>query len=463
MINDPLQSKDDIEQWMVEKFGDNFQPDAPEDAWQKLEPFLPAKKKRRLLLFWWPMLLTAGLIVLFSTLFSINNASKPVTSDILPAIETNPELQNKYQADIPSTFQNAKPVVTQPMQLAPLSVIPKKQTKTLNTSTKSSEKQTGPFMLQGAFIPVPVIGDNTTGDNAFIETKNSLAPVFLDAVMIKKTVLATVPSTSPNLKQQEQVIRKTTARHKKKGIFLGIEATPFFYTKGKTASNPSMLAFSEVPSQSPKSWSAGLNLAVEPFPNWRFSIGIQPFRQVEEARHTATLRLIDGTCLNPNDPGLKEYQFSYRLISGSGNESDLSLRLQQQDSGSSMPPDEPFVLDMKTVRRSTAWRIPLLVERRFGTGKWHFLLSGGALLELPGKNQVEVIHFSEACQDLCFQSGRLPEVKAVGRTSTSLGWQAGIGMERKVLPKLSIRVQPVVAVQNRGIQGGLSAAFLFSN
>lgn len=81
---------------------------------------------------------------------------------------------------------------------------------------------------------------------------------------------------------------------------------------------------------------------------------------------------MDGLCLNPQDPGLKEYEFNYALISGINQVSDITLRLHQQDINSTMLQDESFVLDMKTLHQNSIWRIPLLIERQFDIERLHF-------------------------------------------------------------------------------------------
>jgi hypothetical protein len=204
-------------------------------------------------------------------------------------------------------------------------------------------------------------------------------------------------------------------------------------------------------------------LAFEPRKNWRVALGLQHFRQSHAAQHSATLRLMNGVCLNPNDPGLKEYEFNYALVSGGGDQSDITLRLQQQHIGSTMPMDESFVLDMKTVHRSAAWRVPLSVERRFGPGRWSGFLRGGAAVEFAEKSNMEVTHFTEACADLCFQSGHVPTIQVSTNPRISVGWLAGAGIERRFSSWAAFRVEPFLIGKKHGLQGGLSVGLLFSN
>ena len=171
---------------------------------------------------------------------------------------------------------------------------------------------------------------------------------------------------------------------------------------------------------------------------------------------------MDGVCLNPYDPGLKEYEFRYAVVSG-GEQSDLMLRLQQQDIGSMMPHDEPFTLEMKTVHRSTVWRVPLSLERRFGTGKWRGFVRGGTVVDFLGKSTARVTHFTEICHDLCFQNGHVPNARISTPSGVSFGWLAGAGIERQIFNRAALRFEPFMVRQKGTVQCGLNFGLLFSH
>jgi hypothetical protein len=245
-------------------------------------------------------------------------------------------------------------------------------------------------------------------------------------------------------------------------FWFGIEAAPSLFMQKNMGGMPVGLVFPETHPHPGNGWQAGVSLAFEPLKNWRVALGIQHFRQTHQAQHAATLRLMDGVCLNPHDPGLKEYQFQYAVVSG-GEESNLTLRLQQQDIGSTMPDDEPFTLEMKTIHRSAAWRVPLSIERRFGAGKWQGFVRGGAVVDFSEKSTVEVTHFTKVCQDLCFQNGHLPSVQASARAGASVGWLAGVGIERRLSRRAGLRFEPFVVGKKGSMQCGLNLGLLFSN
>ena len=272
---------------------------------------------------------------------------------------------------------------------------------------------------------------------------------------------ATAVPPIPKIPISSPTIIAKTARARR--FWLGIEAAPvMFFQKNMPAAKPG-LAFAEMPTRPAQGWQAGVSLAFEPRKNWRVALGLQHFQQSHTAQHSATLRLMDGVCLNPNDPGLKEYEFNYALLSGGGDQSDITLRLQQQDMGSTMPMDEAFVLDMKTVHRSAAWRVPLSVERRFGTGRWQGFVRGGAAVEFLEKSKMTVTHFTEACADLCFQSGHVPTIQVSNDSKISLGWLAGAGIERRFSSRAAVRIEPFLIGNKQGLQGGVAIGLLFSN
>lgn len=243
-------------------------------------------------------------------------------------------------------------------------------------------------------------------------------------------------------------------------FWLGIEAAPSLFMQKNMGGMPGGLAFPETHPRPGRGWEAGVSMAFEPLKNWRVALGIRHFRQTHEAQHAATRRLMDGVCLNPHDPGLKEYEFCYAVVSG-GEQNDLRLRLQQQDIGSTMPDDEPFTLEMKTVHRLAAWRVPLSVSGRSHgqmagfrarrCGRWFF-----------GKKHREVTHFTEVCQDLCFQNGHVPSIQASTRSGASVGWLAGAGIERRISRRAALRFEPFM-VGKGSIQCGLGLGLRFSN
>ena len=480
MNSDQQQPHDPTENWLRQTLG-SHRPEAPADAWQRLAPHLPQRKRRRPFAFWLTgaAVGAAAVVVLFwflkndetpaappvlvektppgaqdvpaalpENLTAVENAK--IWSDKNPGVSARPNFEKKV-AEKPRGFSNSKILENTPAEAFART---EKSAATSNFAPDFSKKETA-----GAFD--------------FSEKEIAAAPAFLEkpappsaqnpleklpGISLAPLVLAGKPLPEFQFSAAPILPKKAKAPR----FWLGIEAAPALFMRKNMGEMPVGLAFPEMHDRPGNGWQAGVSLAFEPLKNWRIATGIQHLRQTHEAAHSATLRLMDGVCLNPHDAGLKEYQFQYAVVSG-GEQSDLTLRLQQQDIGSTMPADEPFTLDMKTVHRSAAWRIPLTVERRFGAGKWRGFVRGGAVVDFSEKTKTEVTHFTEACQDLCFQSDHVPTIQATAPASTSVGWLAGAGIERQVSRRAALRFEPFMVGQKGSMQCGLSLGLLFSN
>lgn len=470
MMNDQQRSNDPAENWLRQTLGDGFQPAAPADAWQRLEPNLPGKKERRPPVFWW--LFAVGATVALAVFWFLKKPeSQPVPTvlpqNAQPIAQVSEERANQFleESTTATALQNQAQRPVEPA--SENKVLEKTAPKTAPTAPQASRKTDAPAELvfpENSTANEPTVAQNfgQKENPGVFELPEKQAEAALEPLPAKPhEPLAEAAQPLPEFQFSSVGIAQKTIRNRR--FWFGIEAAPtMFFQKNMPTALPG-LAFAEMPTRAAQGWQAGVSLAFEPLKNWRVALGLQHFRQSHAAQHSATLRLMDGVYLNPNDPGLKEYEFRYVLVSSGGNQSDITLRLQQQDIGSTMPMDESFVLDMKTVHRSAAWRVPLSVERRFGSGRWQGFVRGGAAVEFSEKSEMTVTHFTEACQDLCFQSGHLPTIQASAASQISVGWLAGAGIERRFSRRAALRFEPFLIGKKHGLQGGLSVGLLFSN
>ncbi|MFN4254588.1 MAG: hypothetical protein ACK4Q5_06245, partial [Saprospiraceae bacterium] len=408
MKSDQNQPHDPTENWLRQTLG-GHRPDAPADAWQRLAPHLPQRKRRRPFAFW----LSAGAVgaaAVAALFWFLKNAETPTAPPVsvakgqpiaqaAPAVL--PEKLGKEEATI-STEKTAAATVepffknhfSRKNSPKAASGLPEKLTAAAPAFFEKSNGQPAPEHPENLAATAPGkpdFSEKTAPPRTESPLEklpgNPLAPLVLPEKRLPNFQFSAAPVLSKKAKNPR--------------FWLEIEAAPALFMQKNMGETPGGLVFPEAHPHPGRGWQAGVSLAAEPLKNWRVGIGIQHLRQTHEAAHSATLRLMDGVCLNPHDPGLKEYEFRYAVVSG-GERSDLTLRLQQQDIGSAMPDDEPFTLDMKTVHRSAAWRVPLTVERRFGAGKWQGFVQGGAVAYFSEKTQIEGAHYDGACQGLCF-------------------------------------------------------------
>ncbi|MBK8965207.1 MAG: hypothetical protein IPM36_00735 [Lewinellaceae bacterium] len=227
---------------------------------------------------------------------------------------------------------------------------------------------------------------------------------------------------------------------------IGIVGSPVWLWQAASPIDPhhgGHIAFAEHQQGAATGWQQGLTIGYWFLPRWRVTTGLFRRNTTQVSSHTATLRLMDGICLNPNDPGPKEYEFQYGLYSGAG-EYQLTVHIAQVDTANKMPDDEPFTLAMRTTRRNSDWVLPLAVQRAFGYGRWQGFVQGGLQLSLPGSATAQVDHFTEACIDLCFASGRMPTLNITDREKASISWLLGAGMEYRIAPRWALSVAPTL-------------------
>ncbi len=177
---------------------------------------------------------------------------------------------------------------------------------------------------------------------------------------------------------------------------------------------------------------SGISIAYQPTPRWRVETGLWQQTITHTYSDIATLRLMDGVNLNPNNPGANQYEFRYALPSNGGIPTEVVLLLEEVDPTSHIPNDEPFVVTMQTELRSAEWHIPLSVQRLFGRGRWKSTLRGGAMLGLPSGANARVEQFSKEHTGLDFPHGHIPAVVIIGHNKISPHYLFGAGMEYRL-------------------------------
>ncbi|MBK8556944.1 MAG: hypothetical protein IPL65_14765 [Lewinellaceae bacterium] len=193
------------------------------------------------------------------------------------------------------------------------------------------------------------------------------------------------------------------------------------------------LAFSEQFDGPATGWQAGISLNFHPNAHWQWSVGLLRRQLQEFSSHRASLRLLDGVCLNPNSSGPKEYQFDYSLLSGA-DQTRVSIRIAQVDSANLMPLDETFTLDMHTRYQNSSWVLPLSLQRNFGQARLRGFVRCGVDICIPGQSNVQVEHFSEACEHLCFNKGVVPRLNISKQDKTEYLWSTGVGVSYQIRP-----------------------------
>jgi hypothetical protein len=466
---------DPTESWLQDTLAD-YRPVAPTDAWDRLIPHLPQRKRRRVLTFWLSGAAASALVVWTTLFFFTNQINTPQVVTVTDAgqetktrsvqqmiAESAPQsiIESGQQSVSLSAPQNAdRPMHEQQ------TTQPNDRTRALKFPQKNDQIE-----VQSALKPLGFVQNSATvaltktvslGDGVFHNTLSNEQKALLKPLPTR-TIEPVYDVYTKQLRLTNMLVTPIIAKPQSRRFWLGIDAGQAVFLYKSNTSGPVGLAFDETFTGHGNGWQLGVSFAYALRKRWRIASGLQYVTHAINAQHTAILRLMDGVCLNPQDPGLKEYAFNYSVVSG-GEPSKLTLRLQQQDLGSAMPLDEP--LNMQTRNHLQVWRVPLSVERNmdFGAhnGRWRGLVSGGAIINFAQKSSIQVTHYTEACKDLCFQSGHTPNIQSDQSRQITNGWLAAIGVERLMSKRSALRLEPYLVAQKNITQYGFNFQLLFS-
>ena len=437
--------KDDLEQRLHSELRD-YAPEAPDRLWQGIEARLSKRRRPVIVLWWWLIGLTMGLSVGGSVYHFVGKRSiipQPSRQRIAKSAERQ-AIQSEARMPLNATESGEK-----------------KETKSNAFSNKANK--TSDFVkstpLSLAVLSKKIPYQNNT---SLLVEDNPLARL---SEKSQSEVVKILPQAAFNVEHKRPVslpfLKIITQPYREHRWQFGAVASPVWLWQSATPANHHMnaLAFAEHSEGPATGWQAGLSTGITLTPGWHLNLGLLQRGITQRSSHSATMRLMDGVCLNPGDPGPKEYEFQYTLHSG-GSETAVTVHIAQVDSISKMPADEPFTLAMQTMRRNTDWVLPLALQHKFGHGRRQGFVQGGGQLLLPGKREVQVDHFTEACVDLCFATGRIPALTVKERRQISIAWMLGFGAEYRLSKRWTLSTVPTL-FGNKGrtglsIQTGLS-------
>lgn len=431
MTQPPLFERDDLEQQLRSELRD-YAPEAPDQLWAGIEARLPQRRRRRPVLWWWLCgVVTAGLLTGMVYRFG---GEKPLASNIM-AEEAQPI------ALFPASLidANASRITTEPIATQSNS-LPLKAAKHDVNSIADIPSQ-GQVAVPSV-LPIIMLRENVASLGSQTTATHTALPVV--ALLPVATLSALEHEKKSDLTFFTQAPRIEPVRDRRWKI--GAVAGPVWLWQQAVTGAPghtNHLAFAEQSEGPATGWQAGLSARFALHPRWRLNTGLWRRATTQVSSHTAELRLMDGVCLNPYDPGPKVYEFQYALHS-SGNESNLTVRIAQVDTMTTMPTDEPFLLTMRTSRQRTDWVLPLTVQRTFGRGRWQGFVEGGGALNVPGSIAVQVEHFSEACADLCFEANHMPTLTSQERGDVSFSWLLGAGVDYRLGRHWSLSASPTL-------------------
>ncbi len=408
----------------------DYAPEAGEQLWAGIEAKLPDRHRRRPMLFWW---LTGVGVAAMLTGMAYRFGGNPSTVSAALVAEMH-QKEDIFSADKASSLGIAEARllnlqglvnVAAPVRLRNLGGLVNVASAQKEALAPSTVLEKTPINFDGATPTQPI----------------NPIPITLLVLDIQPGSMLPAMSAQPPSIQPLPFPAKTSRTRRWQ---IGITAAPVWIWQSATMDGPyhaGQMSFSEHHKGPATGWQKGVAVGCQLAPNWRLAIGLSQRKTSQSSSHTATLRLMDGICLNPNDPGPKEYEFQYVLQSG-GSESNVTVRIAQVDTAVTMPADEPFTLAMRTKRRSADWVLPLAIQRTFGRDRWQGFVQAGGQLDLPARTAVQVEHFTEECVDLCFATGRIPTLTLTEHRKASVSWLLGLGLEYRVAPRWGLSFAP---------------------
>lgn len=460
-MNTPLHPEhEDLERQLQAQL-EHFAPEAPDRLWAGIEARLPKRRRRRTVFWWWVSGIGAALILVgLANRFTLeNDSSAPKPKEI----EVKAPVQQDIAIRIPQERMRAK--------MAPVPTLTSRTT--TNSKTTRLEIVVKPATHSQAIhldddillVKAPAPG--------ILQEKPLLTEAEMTQILLVATFDATplaplcvsLPPVLKNNLPQIHPLHFPVKPIRERRWQIGAAIAPVWLWQTASQADPSQaghIGFTDYRQGAATGWQAGVNIGYEPAPRWQVIAGLFRRQTMQTAAHTATLRLMDGVCLNPNDYAPKEYEFQYHLYSVSST-SNLTVHIAQVDTANTMPDDEPFTLDMRTTRRSLDWVLPLAVKRSFGKGLWQGFVQGGVQINLPGSTSARVDHFTEACVDLCFATGRVPALTVKENRQASIAWTLGLGAEYRLSKRWTLSATPTL-FGNKGQMGlSLQADLVYAN
>lgn len=413
---------DEIERLLREALGD-YAPPAPERVWKRVEARL--HKRRRPLIGWW--LAGMGLAVLLGGLAMRKmQGDKPTVAAPQAAAPVVGSSVNAFE----NTVANAA--------LLPGGDVPVRQMPTddalpmrKHSVLQKQATQTSPEQVFQLITPI----------NAVVaDSGQVMADSFDTSDVIVLSPLPTLPPPQLAIAQRIESLSSLTVeiprRARSNQWSVGLHIAPVWQWQKLAGMNQTgHIPVAEHTQNPATGLQSGISIAYQLNPRWRVESGLWQQTTTHIYSDIATLRLMDGINLNPNDPGAKQYEFRYALPSNGGIPTEVVLLMEEVDPTSHIPNDEPFVVTMQTRLRSTEWLVPLSMQRLLGYGRWKSTLRGGAMLGFSGRANAQVKQFSKAHTGLYFPDGHIPVVTIVDYNKMALHYLFGAGIEYRLAPR----------------------------
>lgn len=442
---------DEIERLLREALGD-YAPPAPERVWKRVEARLP--KRRRPLIGWW--LSGIGLAAVVLGGLAVRSANQELPAPTKPQVSApvvgNESIPSEHAFQLEGGQKGNQP--EKPFESAP-------QVASVFRPEEAAKEKREPTGLGNDFQAIVLADEQTATPQLANQTPiNAIESNRFDPLTMLPLSETTVETTTRPLAFPPVEI----THNKRNGRWsVGIHAAPVWqWQKGLSGIDQTGHIPVVEQTQNPAvGWQSGTSIAYQPTSSWRLETGLWQQIIFQNFSHAATLRLMDGVCLNPNDPGAKQYEFHYALPSEGGSTTDVTVRVQEADPTMHLATDEPFIVVMQTTHRSVDWLVPITAKRLLGKGRWHGSARGGLLLGISDHKSVGVDHFTQQHLGLAFPTGYMPSVSSHDRNRLALRFLVGAGVEYQFAPRWRLAFEPLLTGRKQQTAISVNAGLYF--
>lgn len=227
------------------------------------------------------------------------------------------------------------------------------------------------------------------------------------------------------------------------GWYLGLHLTPTLLVEKTETDRPTTIRPRVISSQEKTHFTADywLKAGKHLQGRWGIETGIG-YRAIERnTMHRARFRFING---RPGNPGgqMRSYDFDYDLDTYGGS-TEVTLRMEQVDSNTVVPEDEPLQFQVKTSERLQLLRVPALVTARLGQGRLTGVLKAGLIGNVVLRNEIEIV--TRVSENTRFRPGQGNNAYILRPDKTHkffAGYQVSAGLEYRPLKHFSWVLEP---------------------
>lgn len=278
------------------------------------------------------------------------------------------------------------------------------------------------------------------GDDVAIQ--GDLPAQINDLPLLEPKKMAFIAYTVPGFQQPSFPIKPSRTPS---GWYLGLQITPTLLVEKAHTSRPGTVRPHVISTQEKLHFTADywLKAGKQLSGRWGLESGIG-YRTLERSNmHRARFRFMNG---RPGGGGqTSSYDFDYDLDTYGGS-AEVTLRMEQVDSNTVVPEDEPLQFQVKTSERLQLLRLPVLLTAHMGRGRLTGLLKAGLIGNMVLLNEVEIV--TRVSENTRFRPGEGSNAYILRPDKTQkffMGYQVSAGLEYRPTKYFSWVLEPTLA------------------